>query len=87
MNISLTPELDNWVADKIKSGMYKSSSELIREGLRLLQLRDEQRTKMVEDLRNELLVGAKQLDAGKSQTLDRKLINKAKRDARKMFAV
>lgn len=87
MNISLTPELDNWVAEKIKSGMYKSSSELIREGLRLLRLRDEQRTKMVEDLRNELLVGAKQLDAGKSQTLDRKLINKAKRDARKMFAV
>ena len=87
MNISLTPELDNWIAQKIKSGMYKSSSELIREGLRLLQLRDEQRTKMVEELRNELLVGVKQLDAGKSTKLDQKLINKVKRDARKMFAI
>ena len=87
MNISLTPELDVWVAEKVKSGMYKSSSELIREGLRLLQLRDEQRSKMVEDLRNELLVGVKQLDAGKSQALDLKLIDKVRRDARKMFAV
>lgn len=40
-----------------------------------------------EDLRNELLIGVRQLDAGKSQPLDRKLINKIKRDARKMFAV
>ena len=87
MNISLTPELDNWIAQKVKSGMYKSSSELIREGLRLLQLRDEQRTKMVEELRNELLVGVKQLDAGKSTKVDQKLINKVKRDARKMFAI
>ena len=87
MNISLTPEMDSWVAEKIKSGMYKSSSELIREGLRLLQLRDEQRSKMVEDLRNELLVGVKQLDAGKSKKLDQKLIGKIKRDARKTFGV
>ncbi len=87
MNISLTPEMDEWIMQKVKSGMYKSSSELIREGLRLLQQRDEQRAKMVEDLRNELLVGVKQLDAGKSKKLDQKLINKVKRDARKMFAV
>ena len=86
MNISLTPELDNWIAQKIKSGMYKSSSELIREGLRLLQLRDEQRTRMIEELRNELLVGVKQLDADKSTKFEQKLINKVKRDAQKMFA-
>ncbi len=42
---------------------------------------------MIEDLRNELLVGIKQLDAGKSQKFDQKLINKIKRDAKKMFAV
>jgi len=87
MNISLTPEMDTWVAEKIKSGMYKSSSELVREGLRLLQMRDEQRSRMVDDLRNELLVGVKQLDAGKSKKFDQKLINKIKRDARKTLAV
>ena len=87
MNISLTPELDNWIAQKLKSGMYKSSSELIREGLRLLQVRDEQRSKMVEELKNKLLIGVKQLDAGTSTKFDQKLIDKVKRDTRKMFTV
>ena len=73
MNISLTPEMDDWIAQKVKSGMYKSSSELIREGLRLLQFRDEQRLKMVEELRNELLIGVKQLDAGKSTKFEEQL--------------
>ena len=87
MNISLTPEMDEWVAQKIKSGMYKSSSELIREGIRLLRAREEQREKMVEDLRSELLVGVKLLDAGKSKKFDKRTLNKIKNDARKMFAV
>jgi len=37
MNISLTPELERFVADKVNSGMYQTSSEVIREGLRLLK--------------------------------------------------
>lgn len=87
MNISLTPEMDKWVVQKVKSGMYKSSSELIREGLRLLQAREEQRESMVEDLRSELLVGLKQLDVGKSKKFNKTTLNKIKNDARKMFAV
>ncbi|MFC1524041.1 type II toxin-antitoxin system ParD family antitoxin [Thermodesulfobacteriota bacterium] len=86
MNISLTPEMEEWVAQKVQSGMYKSSSELIREGLRLLQAREEQRVKMVEELRSELLIGVKQLDAGKAKTFDKRTLKKIKNDARKMFA-
>ena len=33
MNISLTPELEHFVQDKVKSGMYTSASEVIRESL------------------------------------------------------
>jgi len=87
MNISLTPEMDEWIARKIKSGMYKSASELIREGLRLLQAREELRAKMAEDLRSELLVGVKQLDAGKSREFDKRTLDKIKNDARKNVAV
>lgn len=86
MNISLTPELDSWIAQKIKSGMYKSSSEVIREGLRLLKLREEQRMGMLEDLRNELLIGIKQLDSGQSSTFDQHNIQTIKQNARKMLA-
>ena len=31
MNISLTPELEKFIAAKVKSGMYQTSSEVVRE--------------------------------------------------------
>jgi antitoxin ParD1/3/4 len=40
MNISLTPDLDNWVIEQIKTGSYLSATELICEAVRLLQNRD-----------------------------------------------
>ncbi|MBN2395926.1 MAG: type II toxin-antitoxin system ParD family antitoxin [Candidatus Atribacteria bacterium] len=43
MNVSLTPELNRWVEKKVKSGFYTSSSEIIREGLRLLIRQEEQK--------------------------------------------
>ena len=40
MNVSLTPKLDEFVADQVKLGRYRSSSEVVREGLRLLETRE-----------------------------------------------
>ena len=34
MHISLTPELENMVKDRVQSGMYNNGSELIRAALR-----------------------------------------------------
>lgn len=85
MNISLTPEIDAWVAEKVKSGMYKSSSEVIREGLRLLREREVQRLAMVEDLRHELLVGVRQLDAGNAVPFDADQLSRIKQNARQRF--
>lgn len=50
MNVSLTPELEKFVNDKVKSGMYYSASEVIREGLRLLKERDELKQRRVEEI-------------------------------------
>ena len=36
MNVSLTPELERFVQEKLSSGLYRSASEVVREGLRLL---------------------------------------------------
>jgi antitoxin ParD1/3/4 len=41
MNVSLTDELANFVKGKVESGRYTSSSEVIREALRLSEKRDE----------------------------------------------
>ena len=40
MNVSLTSKLDNFVADQVEQGRYRSASEVVREGLRLLELRE-----------------------------------------------
>jgi len=60
MNVSLTPELEKMVNDEVKSGRYKSASEVVREGLRLIQIRKAK----VAALKRELTVGIEQLDHG-----------------------
>lgn len=60
MNVSLTPELEKMVNDEVKSGRYKSASEVVREGLRLIQIR---KAKLAA-LKRELAVGIEQLDRG-----------------------
>jgi len=70
MQISLTPRMDQWVSEKVGSGLYSSSDEVILEGLRLLMRQEEQRQAMIEDLRKEILVGVRQLDSGKAVFFD-----------------
>lgn len=43
MNVSLTPELEEMINQKVAGGMYHSASEVVREALRLLRERDERR--------------------------------------------
>lgn len=64
MNVSLTPELENLVENKVKGGLYNSASEVVREGLRLLQQRDEMRELKLDALRKEIQKGVDDLEAG-----------------------
>jgi antitoxin ParD1/3/4 len=57
MNISLTPELEKFVNDKVKSGRYHSASEVIREGLRLLEEQEQLREVKLAALREEIQKG------------------------------
>ena len=41
MNVSLTPELEKLVNEKVRSGLYQTASEVVREALRLLKQRDD----------------------------------------------
>jgi antitoxin ParD1/3/4 len=40
-NVNLTPELDEFVTDKVRAGLYANASEVMRAALRTLE-RDEQ---------------------------------------------
>jgi antitoxin ParD1/3/4 len=60
MNVSLTPELERLVAKKVASGMYQTSSEVVREGLRLLNERDER----LQSLRRDIRAGFEAVERG-----------------------
>lgn len=57
MNVSLTQELEQFVQAKVNSGLYHSASEVIREGLRLLQERDMFQEMKLQALRAEIQRG------------------------------
>jgi antitoxin ParD1/3/4 len=70
MNVSLTPELETLIHEKVESGLYTSASEVVREALRLLRERDELQRQRLDQLRREIAVGLEQLDRGEATTYD-----------------
>ena len=68
MNVSLTPELESLVQQKVQSGLYTSASEVVREALRLLNDRDTIQQQRLAELNREIKIGLDQLDRGESIT-------------------
>ncbi len=67
LNISLTPELTSLINEKVSSGMYRSASEVVREGLRLLKEQDEIRRLRLNELKKEIGIGTEQLERGEAK--------------------
>jgi len=67
MNVSLTPELERLVNEKVESGLYQTASEVAREALRLLNDRDQAR----EQLRSDVQAGFDQLAQGAGRVYDK----------------
>jgi len=65
MNVSLTPELENWVDEKVRSGRYASASEVIREALRLLEEQELAKQQHLAAARQKIDRGLDQLSQGK----------------------
>lgn len=61
MNVRLTPQQQDFIESQVSEGRYLSNSEVIREGLRLLQEETEWRA----DLRRKITEGMVQAKAGK----------------------
>jgi antitoxin ParD1/3/4 len=67
MNVSLGDKWEQFVENKVKSGDYQTASEVLREGLRLLE--KEELLKRISvgslaELEGKLLKAAASLDAG-----------------------
>lgn len=50
MNVSLTPELERLVDEKVESRLSQTASEVVREALRLLRDRDQARERLRSDV-------------------------------------
>jgi len=64
MNISLTPELEQFIDSTVKKGRYSSPSEVIQAALRLLEEREMERLLRLEELRKEIAIGIEHSEKG-----------------------
>jgi len=64
VNVNLTPELETFVLNKVKTGRYNSASEVVREALRLFEERDYIRQLQIQELRKKISKGWASLERG-----------------------
>jgi len=69
MSLTLPPELEEIVRGRVLSGAYSSSSEVLREALRLIEARDRWLEAQREAFRRDVEAGLAQLDRGERESL------------------
>ncbi|MBK9586040.1 MAG: type II toxin-antitoxin system ParD family antitoxin [Alphaproteobacteria bacterium] len=73
MHVSLTPELEAIIKNKVESGLYNNASEVIREALRFMELNQDIVMQMKIDLlRMHLQTGENEIANGQGSTLKNK---------------
>ena len=63
-NVVLTEQHDKFIKRLVKSGRYQNASEVLREGIRLVQKQETDDAKL-EALRKEIRIGITALDEGR----------------------
>jgi len=63
MNVSLTPQFEAMVRQKVETGLYNNASEVVREALRLMDERDRR-----ERLWEAIAIGDEQFARGEFTT-------------------
>lgn len=66
MTITLTEELEELITARVRNGEYESATDVIRESLRLLLAKEQG----MENLRQEIMRGIADIDAGKFTDYD-----------------
>ncbi|AIL13477.1 hypothetical protein IM40_08225 [Candidatus Paracaedimonas acanthamoebae] len=64
MNISLNPNLEDFINQKVQQGYYNSASEVVRDALRLLIEKDTLFKQQTQKLNQEIELGLNQLSEG-----------------------
>ncbi len=73
MHVSLTPELEGIIKNKVESGLYNNASEVIREALRFMEMNQDIVMQMKLDrLRAHLQTGETEIAGGQGSALKSK---------------
>lgn len=64
ISVSFTPQQAEFLAACVASGRYQSTSEVVRDGLRLLEVQQKQRQAQLDRARSLIQIGADQLERG-----------------------
>lgn len=64
MNVLLRPELEKFVAEKVKAGQFADASDIVNEALKVLKEQEEFAPGEEDYLRREVRRGIEQLDQG-----------------------
>lgn len=70
INVSLPPELEARVRQRVESGLYGSASEVIREALRLFEVYEGLKTTQLDNLRQEIAKGMSDIQNGRIKVVD-----------------
>jgi antitoxin ParD1/3/4 len=68
-NVVLTDHQATFVERLVKSGRYQNASEVLREGLRLIERREEEDQAKLQALREAVQIGIDDMEAGRYTTL------------------
>lgn len=69
-NVVLTDHQADLVERLVESGRYQNASEVLRDGLRLIEARDMENAARLEALKNAAQVGIDDIEAGRFQSFD-----------------
>lgn len=69
-NVVLTDHQSHLIDRLVASGRYQNASEVLREGLRIIERRDIEERARIEALRDAARIGIVDIDAGRFRTFD-----------------
>jgi antitoxin ParD1/3/4 len=82
MDVTLTPELERFVEEKVKAGNYQTPSDVVRDGLQMLKDKEENRSAF-EAVKNEIAIGIGEADRGELEDVDEGLAERVRTSGRK----
>ena len=69
-NVVLTEHQASFVEQLVSSGRYQNASEVLREGLRMIERREAEESTRLAALREAACIGMADLEAGRFQTFN-----------------